>query len=115
VSKSHLFIKGSHFAGKIARFEHALDAFFISYGASQHGLLPIKNIEGYDESVHNEGATITVRIDEVETSKKGAVLSAPKVSPESSVIHDLIETKKSYDFKLIIVIAIISALIYFYV
>ncbi len=85
-----LFKAGNYFKARITRVEPMLEAAFIDYGAERHGFLPLKDIDGYDKSLHKEGSIINVCMSKAEKRQKGAQMFAPLEVPEEVTVHELI-------------------------
>ena len=85
-----LFKNGNYFKARITRIEPTLEAAFVDYGADRHGFLPLKDILGYDKSIHKEGSILTVCMSKIEKGQKGAQVFAPLEVPEEVTVHELI-------------------------
>jgi Ribonuclease G/E len=113
-----LFKAGNYFKARITRIEPTLDAAFVDYGADRHGFLPLKDINGYDKSLHKEGSVLIVCMSKEEKGQKGAQVFAPAGVPHDVTVHRLIgdNTEGSNlitQFTFISIIAVIIAIVVF--
>lgn len=111
-----LFQKGNYFLAKITHIEPSLEAAFVDYGAERHGFLPLKDIDGFDKSIHKVGTILNVCIVEPAYGQKGAQVSAHKIV-NNPVIHKLIDinprqSNSFYFYGLVLVFVVVAGFIY---
>ena len=85
-----LFKSGNYFTARITRIEPTLEAAFVDYGADRHGFLPLKDINGYDKSLHKEGSILIVCMSKEENGQKGAQVFSPLELPSDVIVHKLV-------------------------
>lgn len=113
-----IFKAGNYFKARITRVEPMLEAAFVDYGAERNGFLPLKDIDGYDKSLHKEGSILNVCMSKAEKGQKGAQMFAPSEVPEEVAVHELINenaqgSNKVIQFAFISVVLVIVGIAVF--